>query len=310
MEREVPYMKKADRSQTGILFDIQKFSVNDGPGIRTVVFFKGCPLRCRWCSNPESQLPKAQVFWDAKKCAGCFHCAAICPANAVSLQEGRIHISHLLCNGCGRCTWECPGKALEIGGKIKTVQEVVDIVLQDQVFYEEGGGITLSGGEFLSQPGFAMELLLAAKEEGLHTCCETTGFARPEIFKKVAPFIDYILFDMKHWNDEKHRAGTGVSNQLPLANMKQAIELQKEILPRIPVIPGFNDSLQDAAKFADTLRQLRLAKCQLLLFHQFGEHKYRLLGQPYGYTDVPSLHREDLEEYQKAFLDHGIEAFF
>ena len=117
-------MKKADRSQTGILFDIQKFSVNDGPGIRTVVFFKGCPLRCRWCSNPESQLPKAQVFWDAKKCAGCFHCAAICPANAVSLQEGRIHISHLLCNGCGRCTWECPGKALEIGGKKQKRQHI------------------------------------------------------------------------------------------------------------------------------------------------------------------------------------------
>lgn len=303
-------MEKANRNQTGTLFNIQKFSVNDGPGIRTVVFFKGCPLHCRWCSNPESQLSKTQIFWDEKKCAHCLHCMDVCPAGAISRREGHIHVNPSLCTGCGRCAFECPERALATEGGQKTVQEVIDIVLQDQVFYEEGGGITLSGGEFLSQPDFARELLLAAKEEGLHTCCETTGFASPETFEKLAVYIDYILFDMKHWNADRHREGTGVSNELPLINMRRAIQLQKEVLPRIPVIPGFNDSLEDAAGFADTLCEISVRKCQLLPFHQFGENKYHLLDQPYEYTDVPSLHPEDLLDYQKIFLDHGIDAFF
>ena len=232
-----------------MIFNIQKFSVNDGPGIRTVVFFKGCPLHCRWCSNPESQLFKMQVLHERKKCAHCLHCINICPVFAINLVKEDIRIDASLCNGCKKCTVECSQRALEMAGYEKTVQDVIDVVLQDKVFYEEGGGITLSGGEFLAQSDFAMELLLAAKEENLHTCCETTGFARRETFNKFIPFIDYFLFDIKHWNKEKHIEGTGVSNELPLNNLKTVFQAGKTVLPRIPVIPGFNDSLKDATEF-------------------------------------------------------------
>lgn len=304
-------MKKADRNKTGIVFNVQKFSVNDGPGIRTVVFFKGCPLRCRWCSNPESQLPKIQILHDSKKCIHCLHCIQICPAKAITATEKTLHINSTLCTGCKTCAMQCPAKALETAGEVKSVNEIINTVIQDRVFYEEsGGGITLSGGEFLTQPDFAEELLLAAKEENLHTCCETTGFARAEIFDRIIPYIDYVLFDMKHWDAEKHKNGTGVSNELILANLKHAVQLQKTVLPRIPVIPDFNNSPEDAANFARLLREIGIDQCQLLPFHQFGENKYNLLDKPYEYADVPALHREELEDYRNIFLQHGINAFF
>ena len=303
-------MRKAERTKSGTIFNIQKFSVNDGPGIRTTVFFKGCPLHCRWCANPESQLSKVQILWNQKSCVNCHHCMEICPQKAVILKKNHIQIDHTLCNGCKECVLECPGKALESEGELKTVEEIIQVVLQDQVFYEEsGGGLTISGGELLFQPDFACELLLAAKEEGLHTCCETTGFARTEIFDRVMEHVDYILFDMKHWNSEEHMIGTGVSNELPLLNMKRAIASGKNILPRIPVIPGFNDSPKDANSFAETLHRIGAEKCQLLPFHQFGENKYHLLGQNYTYENQPSLHKEDLEDYLDVFLANNILAF-
>lgn len=302
---------KADRSVKGVIFNIQKFSVNDGPGIRTVVFFKGCPLRCAWCANPESQLAKVQVLWDQKKCIGCHHCLNICPEHAISLQNGRIHIDHMKCSSCLKCASECPGHALQKEGETKTVQEVLDVVMQDEVFYEEsGGGITLSGGEMLMQPEFACQLLKAAKEEGLHTCCETTGFANEEVFTKVMENIDEILFDMKHWDPLKHKEGTGVTNERILTNMALAVKQGKSVLPRIPVIPGYNDSLKDAAEMAERLKTAGLTRCQLLPFHQFGENKYHLLDQTYQYEDKEALHREDLQEYLREFTSHGVEAFF
>lgn len=304
-------MESVNYEKKGTIFNIQKFSVNDGPGIRTVVFFKGCPLRCRWCANPESQLSTVQILWDEKKCIGCRHCMEVCPEGAVSIRDGHIHMEPEKCTGCNQCVRECPAKALETEGGDKTVEEIMEVVMQDEVFYEESnGGITLSGGEILAQPEFARQLLLASREKGLHTCCETTGFARPEIFDKVIEYVDYVLFDMKHWNENKHIEGTGVSNELPLLNMKRAIAAGKEVLPRIPVIPGFNDSPEDAVQLARTLASIGAARCQLLPFHQFGENKYHLLDQQYAYEDVPSLHREELEAYLQQFIDNGIEAFF
>lgn len=304
-------MRTADRSKIGMIFNIQKFSVNDGPGIRTVVFFKGCPLHCRWCANPESQLPRVQVLWDRASCLHCGQCAAACPARAISGTPDQVKVDHSRCIGCGNCVSQCPGRALSMEGELKTVAEVLEVVLQDRVFYEEsGGGLTLSGGEFLAQPVFALELLLAAKEEGLHTCCETTGFADPEVFRRVIEPLDTLLFDMKHWDAARHKEGTGVSNERILSNMAYAVSRGKELLPRIPVIPGYNDSLEDAAQFAQLLGRMGIHRCQLLPFHQFGENKYHRLSQPYAYQDVPSLHPEDLEEYRKVFLNHQVEAFF
>ena len=304
-------MKQADRTKKGTIFNIQKFSVNDGPGIRTVVFFKGCPLRCKWCSNPESQLAKVQVLWDIQKCIGCHHCIETCPVQAVSLIHNKIHIDHVRCTSCGLCVTQCPGRALKTEGETKSVQEVLDVVKQDEVFYEEsGGGITLSGGEMLMQREFALELLKASKEDGLHTCCETTGYADEASFGSLLPYLDTILFDFKHWNPEKHKEGTGVSNALPLSNLQAAVAAGKDVLPRIPVIPGFNDSFEDAEEMAKTLHAIGVDRCQLLPFHQFGENKYHLLDQPYAYENAAALHKEDLEAYRQKFLDHGVNAFF
>lgn len=296
---------------SGIVFNIQKFSVNDGPGIRTVVFLKGCPLRCRWCANPESQLVRAEILWDENKCIGCHHCIEVCHRHAVSLKDGKITVDAAKCGSCGRCFHECPGKALKNEGELKTVKEVMDVVMQDLPFYEEsGGGITLSGGEMLAQPEFAISLLKAAKENGLHTCCETTGFAKREVFASVAEYLDTILFDVKHWDSEKHKEGTAAGNELILSNLKYAISKGKDVLPRIPVIPGFNDSLRDAVNLARVIKEAGGTRCQLLPFHQFGENKYEQLGREYAYKDVTAYHREDLEDYRQAFIENGIEAFF
>ena len=304
-------MRKANYMQTGVIFNIQKFSINDGPGIRTVVFFKGCPLHCKWCANPESQLAKIQILWDKKKCLHCHHCLEICPQKAISLKDNNIFIDTNKCTLCKQCINTCPQKALTSEGEIKTVQQVLDIVLQDEVFYEESdGGITLSGGEFLMQTQFAEELLIAAKEKNLHTCCETTGFCTPEKFQHIIQYIDYIFFDLKHWNSQKHFEGTGVDNKLILTNMKYAISTGKKVLPRIPVIPKFNDSLEDAKRFCEVLHDVGSNQCQLLPFHQFGENKYHLLNKQYAYENQPALHREDLQNYLQIFLDNDIHAFF
>ena len=304
-------MKKADRTKKGMIFNIQKFSVNGspppwgnmpslerwsppsgattpfpvstrtgpyGPGIRTVVFFKGCPLHCAWCANPESQYSEMQVLWNMEKCVRCHHCMEICPKKAITFFSNEIKINPYICNGCQKCIEECPARALQAEGEEKTVQGVLDVVLQDKVFYEEsGGGITLSGGEMLYQPDFALQLLLAAKEEGLHTCCETTGFLKTELFAKIIEQVDYILFDMKHWNSKKHKEGTGIYNELILSNITYAVKVGKKVLPRIPVIPGFNDSLEDAIQFAATLRNIGITTCQ---------------------------------EYKDTFIKNGIKAFF
>lgn len=301
----------ADLDKTGIVFNIQKYSVNDGPGIRTVVFLKGCPLHCKWCSNPESQLSKVQIIHDNKKCLQCMHCRQMCPEHAISFENERIHIHADLCKACGRCTFECPAETLSIEGKKRSVLEVMNIVKQDEVFYEEShGGMTISGGELFMQWEFARELFMAAKEADIHTCCETTGYVSHEIFMKVLPYIDYVFMDIKHWDNQRHMTGTGVTMEPILANIRSVIESRKEFLPRIPVIPDFNSSLADAEGFSRMFSELGINRVQLLPFHQFGENKYDLLGKEYCYHDIPALHKEDLTDYAEVFRKHKIDAFF
>ncbi|MEG1458674.1 MAG: glycyl-radical enzyme activating protein [Acetivibrio sp.] len=295
----------------GILFNIQKFSLHDGPGIRTVVFFKGCPLKCKWCANPESQSSKTQVLWEEEKCRKCRICVQSCNFSALSFKGDSIYIDDSLCSSCRQCISLCPGHALSLEGEYKTVSEVVRVCLQDKDFYEESnGGVTLSGGEALMQPAFAMELLIELKKQHIHTAIETTGFASSSIFDEVTSYADLLLFDVKHWDDLLHREGTGVSNVPILHNLKAALASGKNVLPRIPVIPQFNDSLEDAAAFSDCLLKAGASEVQLLPFHQFGEKKYSMLGKPYPYKDISAFHEEDLMEFQQVFLSHGIHAFF
>ena len=247
-----------------LIFNMQKFSLNDGPGIRTVVFFKGCPLRCKWCSNPESQNPEFEE----------------------------------LCLGNEQC-------------REVSIDTIVEYCLQDLDFYEEsGGGVTLSGGEPLMQKNAALFLLTELKSRKINTAVETTGFVSPAFFKEVLPRIDTVLFDVKHYQEKQHQEGTGVSNELILSNLRYAVTHEFHVLPRIPVIPGFNNSAADAEGFSSLFCGLGIKSVQLLPFHQFGERKYELLDRKYSFSDVPALHSEDLEEYRQVFFQNGIHAFF
>ena len=298
-------------STEGILFNIQKFSINDGPGIRTTVFLKGCPLRCRWCANPESQSPRIQLLWNSQQCRHCHHCIAICPEQALTLRMDSIRLDDAKCSGCQKCAAECPATAISIEGEKKSVKEILQICLQDRDFYEEsGGGVTLSGGEVLRSSAFAIALLQSLQGAGIHTAIETSGYASATVFAEVTQYADLLIFDMKHWDCERHIEGTGVSNELPLLNMKTAIAGGQKVLPRIPVIPGYNDQPADALGFSRRLKEVGAATVQLLPFHQFGQNKYHLLGQEYAYDNIPALHKEDLIDYRQTFLQQGIQAFF
>ena len=299
--------------QHGMVFNIQKFSLNDGPGIRTVVFFKGCPLKCIWCANPESQEKDRQILWDEKKCLHCQTCIRNCPAEAIEEDEGKILIKQELCQKqCQTpCLKACPSGALSSAGEARTVEDIVRLAMQDEPFYQKsGGGVTLSGGEPLLQADFALALLKAFKERNVHTAIETTGFASHDVFQRVTAYTDLLLFDIKHWDEEKHIKFTGVPNGPILANLKYAIRQGKDVLPRLPVIPGVNDSPVDATGLAECLKKAGAEKVQLLPFHQFGENKYRLLGRNYALAGRPALHQEELKAYQQVFLSAGIDAFF
>lgn len=295
----------------GIIFNIQKFSIHDGPGIRTTVFLKGCPLKCKWCSNPESQLEKIQVLYDQSKCIHCQSCVNICPQKAISIISEHIHIDFNKCIGCLECVNNCPAKALSHEGEYKIVSDIVDICLQDKDFYEEsGGGITISGGEGMSQPQFLKTLINELKKHDLHIAIETTGHVSSQTFQELASQLDLLLFDVKHYDSKKHYEGTHVYNDQIISNLKWAIENGINVLPRIPVIPDFNASLEDAKGLANLLISVGAKKVQLLPFHQFGEKKYELLNKEYLFKNKKALHPEELIDYQKIFLDKGIDCFF
>lgn len=297
--------------EKGITFNIQKFSIHDGPGIRTTVFFKGCPLRCKWCSNPESQIKNVQILHDQSKCSYCLSCVAACPNGAITHEDNKIIINEDKCVGCLTCVNSCPNRALSYEGDYQTIEEIVDICMQDIDFYEEsGGGVTISGGEGMSQPEFLKKLIAELKKNSVHVAIETTGYVKKETFEALARELDLLLFDVKHYDREKHYNGTKVYNDLIVENLKWAIDNEIEVLPRIPVIPDFNDSLEDAEGLAKLLVEVGAKKVQLLPFHQFGEKKYELLNRNYKYKNKKALYPEDLEEYQKIFLDKGLNCFF
>lgn len=297
--------------EKGITFNIQKFSIHDGPGIRTTVFFKGCPLRCEWCSNPESQIKNVQILHNQSKCSYCLSCVAACPNGAITYEDNKIIINEDKCVGCLTCVNSCPNRALSYEGDYQTVDEIVDICMQDIDFYEEsGGGVTISGGEGMSQPEFLKKLISELKKNSVHVAIETTGYVKKEIFEELAKELDLLLFDVKHYDREKHYNGTKVYNDLIVENLKWAIDNGIEVLPRIPVIPDFNNSLEDAEGLAELLVEVGAKKVQLLPFHQFGEKKYELLNRNYKYKNKKALYPEELEEYQKIFLDKGLNCFF
>lgn len=295
----------------GLVFNIQKFSLHDGPGIRTTVFLKGCPLSCQWCANPESQLASVQMLWDQTKCLKCQQCFLACPHQAIEWVKQQPHFLSEKCRGCLSCVTACPAHALKAEGERISVLEVVETCLQDRDFYEEsGGGVTISGGEGMMQPAFVMALAQRLKQEKIHLAIETTGAVSSETFQQLAPYFDLILYDFKHLDAQKHLEKTGMSNEQILSNLQWAIQQQYPILIRIPVIPDFNASLEDAQSITHYLHDSGIKQVQLLPFHQFGEKKYDRLQRAYHYSHIPALHPEDLEDYRQIFCAAGIDCFF
>lgn len=261
------------------IFDIQRNSYIDGPGIRTTVFFKGCNLRCAWCHNPESQQAKPQMMFYQNKCTGCGKCKEKCP-NALEK-----------CDLCGKCTLFCPHDAREICGKEYTADEVLREVIKDKTFYENsGGGVTFSGGECMLQIDFLEEILRKCKENGIHTAVDTAGYVPYERFERILPYIDLFLYDIKCFDREKHKQYTGVDNELILENFKKLSAAGKPLWVRIPIVPTVNAQSEEMLGIKDFLQTCgQPEKIELLPYHPMGEHKYSVLGMCVQKFDAPAL---------------------
>jgi len=290
---------KAKKEITGIIFNIQRFSIHDGPGIRTTIFFKGCPLRCFWCHNPEglNSLPELQ-YWP-HRCVLCHTCVDACPQHLHRLEPDDHRIEREHCLACFRCVATCYSGALEASGRRISVTEVMNQVLADQPFYEtSGGGVTLSGGEPLRQPLFCLRLLQASKSAGLHTTVDTCAETAWSHLAAVLPFVDLFLIDLKILDPQLHKKYTGKSNERILNNIRRLVATNASLQFRIPVIPGVNDTadtIHEIVRFIDDLRTPRLS-VELVPFHRLAVEKYHSLGLNYRAAALPSLPAEHLDQ--------------
>lgn len=262
----------------GTIFDIKRFAVHDGDGIRTTVFLKGCPLKCLWCHNPESLSFKPQLAYYVNKCVHCGSCAAVCPTGAHAMTDAGHVFRKDLCNSCGKCEEACPENALQLFGRSVTPQEILPVLLEDKEFYvNSNGGVTLSGGECLMQPDFCTELLQLLKAEGIHTAVDTCGFVPRASIEKVLPYTDIFLFDIKAIDPDVHRRCTGQSNEQILDNLRFIDQAGKAIEVRIPYVPGHNsDQMEKIAAFVKTLKNVTTVK--VLAYHNYAGSKYSALG--------------------------------
>ena len=295
------------RNVSGTVFNIQHYSIHDGPGIRTNVFFKGCPLRCLWCSNPESQQPIPQLMFRADHCTGCGACISVCPVSAISFRDPVVQNDRTLCTGCGACVEVCPNEAREIIGMTTTAGAVFDEVAQDTLFYAEDGGVTLTGGETLAQPAFASAILRLCRQAKIHTAIETCGFADWNVLADVLQYTDLVLYDLKEMDPIRHKEYTGVDNDWILENLKMVNDrMDCEIWVRVPIIPGYNDDKENLLATARFVKD-NLQKCtqiHLLPFHRLGEGKYEQLEkEPNGFhSTVPEdAYMESLRDYVRSF---------
>lgn len=277
---------------TAEIFEIKRFAVHDGDGIRTTVFFKGCPLRCIWCHNPEGLETKPRLAYFEHKCIGCGECVPICPTEAHSVSNQGHVFDRTKCVSCGKCTENCIGEALTLYGKTVTVSDLLPMLLEDREFYQNsGGGVTLSGGECLVQADFCAELLQALKSEGISTAVDTCGFVSRENLDKVIPYTDVFLYDIKAFDETVHKRLTGVSNAVILHNLRYLDSLGKAIEIRIPYVPECNaDQMEKIAKLLSELKNIR--KIRVLPYHSYASHKYAALGIK---NTLPTVIPEDFE---------------
>ena len=282
---------------TGIIFNIQRYSIHDGPGIRTTVFLKGCPLICWWCQNPESQLSEQEmVFWE-ERCIGCGECFSNCPSRAIQIKNKKPVTDEKKCNLCGKCSRICPTQAREMIGEKLTAEEIIKEIEKDLIFYEEsGGGVTFSGGEPLSQSEFLEDLLDGCKQKKIHTAVDTSGYVSWEILNKISPKVDLFLYDLKLMDNERHKKYIGVSNEIILENLKKLSFVHNNIFIRFPVIPGINDDYQNIRKIGEFLSSLEITQVNLLSYHYIGIDKYRRLGRTYELVNTQPPSEEKLSK--------------
>lgn len=299
----------------GKIFKIQRGSIHDGPGIRTLVFMKGCPLRCKWCSNPESQAVKDEILLDPDKCRLCKACIKACPIDAIELLNQRINIDRCRCIDCGDCADACVYEAMIFCGKEYSVEEVMAEVRRDVNFYSKsGGGLTISGGEPLFQSTFVSCLMEEAHREGINTALETSGYAEWKQFKTVLLHTDWLFVDMKCYSNDLHKYLTGVHNNLIMQNIKKASKLLKStnkvMIVRIPIIPSYNDSREELGNIADFLKmETSISGIQLLGYHNLGRNKYKRLDRKYALYNLEAPFRSNLKELEKIFINRGLSIY-
>ena len=293
---------------TGTVFNVMHYALHDGPGIRTVVFLKGCPLTCQWCQNPESQASRPELMIMAERCSGCGDCLSVCPTGAATLVDG-VPGATDACTACGRCVDVCLTGARTIVGETMTETEVMSEIVRDRVFFEEsGGGVTFSGGEPFMQPAFLSSLLDRCRDEGISTAVETAGLAERGQLLAAASRIDLFLYDVKHMDSAKHREYTGRGNEIVLANLAALASVHAHVIVRFPVIPGVNDDKDNVDLMVAMMRRLGLREIDLLPYHLFGTDKYKRLGRPYQLAQLQAPSGEAMESIRRVFADAGIEA--
>ena len=294
---------------TGIVFDIKRYAIHDGPGIRTTVFLKGCLLNCPWCHNPEGKAREQEIMWWKERCEGCKDCQSVCTKDAISFSDGSLILDKTKCDLCGACTAVCSSEALKLVGQKMTVDQVMREIEKDIAFYDEsGGGVTLSGGEPLLQPDFSDSLLTACKELGIHTAVDTCGHMDSEILLRISRHVDLFLYDLKVIDDDKHRKFTGVSNGLIMKNLKNLSDSGQQIIVRFPLVPGVNDSQKDIHELGEFVSSLKgVRELNILPYHKGGAEKSkRLKGSANSFFSNHSPSAEILSQVQKTLKGFGL----
>ncbi len=290
----------------GIVYNIQRMSTEDGPGVRTTVFLKGCPLRCSWCSNPESQKRQPQIMAFSQRCVACGACDAVCKHNAIAHLEGdKRGIYAAKCQNCQECAVVCKPEARTISGAQMDVDDVMRVIAKDDLFYHNsGGGVTIGGGEPTAGGEFFLNLLDACYEQGYHTTVDTCGYCSQEIFAEVLKKADLLLFDCKHMNAARHKELTGVDNVCILKNLQTALELKKDVRIRMPLLPKLNDSEENIAAMADFLIPLGKSQVDIMPYHAFGKSKYAALD--WQYPDIQAYCTEEVNTIRNTFTKYGL----
>ncbi len=291
----------------GTIFNIQKYSIHDGPGIRTTVFLKGCPLVCWWCHNPESQKVKQEIVFWQNKCIACRDCERVCPVDGVKFDKSGFNLDKKKCILCGKCAEVCPSEAIELIGKKITLGEAMKEIEKDMVFYEEsGGGVTFSGGEPLLQIDLLDSLLKASKQKGIQTAVDTSGYGPWENFERIMDKVDLFLFDIKHMDDKKHKKYTGVSNESILKNLRKLAQNGNKIWIRIPIIPGINDDDLNIKMTSDYISSLNIEDVFILPYHSIAMDKYRRLNMEYRISNIQEPMDDEMKIIGQKFKDNGI----